>query len=568
MGGDPTIRDGSSTGNDSEPHVAVVTAALEHEHTARTATALRLLAVGAISCCILLQLVVHKLPIHWLITGLLVLLASLAGFLSVWSRPDRPVPQVASVCIGVTLSITALLAVAYLGVISSTALVLTPIVYAYANSHWRLESWTVLVVITVGYLVVAALSFFGVLPLTQSILALQKENLRALIGLTLLAELLFTVIFWSAWRARRTMLGALAEVAQVRLEAERRGALLAEAREDLRQVLDAGRLGRLSGSLVDGYRVGEVIGRGAMGEVYAATRESDSEPVAIKVLHPHLVDASDDVERFLREMRITESLDSPYVVRVVGTGRAPDGSPYLAMEWLVGSDLAAVLRERGRLSLRETVELVRQVAEALMLAAKAGVVHRDVKPQNLFRVDADGGARWKVLDFGVSRCMELTSSLTQGAIGTPNYMAPEQCRGLTVDHRADVFALGAVAYRALTGQPPFSAADHLAVAFRVVNDQPARPSDLTMLPADVDAVLAIALAKDRDRRFATASELAEAFKAASHNALSEARRAEARALLGEAPWSQPEAVAPATHARARTAFEAAPGAPPEAGRDR
>ncbi|MFO0564967.1 MAG: serine/threonine-protein kinase [Polyangiaceae bacterium] len=515
--------------------------AIEWEHSARTRIGLWLTAVGGAVCAGLLQLVRHKTAMHWVITSMLVLLVLVCGPLAYWARkPERTVPPKMRFGIGILIALTALAATAFLGVISSTALVLSTIVYAYAMTDWKLEAWTTYAVCAVGYLVIAGLSFFGVLPLTESVLALKKENTRALVGLTLLAEMTFAQTFWFSWRGRRATVAAMQRVAEARLEAERRAALLAEAREDLRQVVDAGRLGRLSGLSLDGFDVGDVIGRGAMGEVYSARRASDGAPVALKVLHPHLIDSEEDVERFQREVRFTTAIQSPHVVEVLGTGTAPDGSPYLVMEWLTGSDLATLLRDEGRLELPETIELVKQVAEALERARASGIVHRDVKPQNLFRVESTQGHSWKVLDFGVSRFVDRTSTLTQGVVGTPSYMAPEQCRGLPLDHRADVFALSLVAYRALTGRPVFSAADQYTVIYRIVHEQPVCPSDLAMLPADVDLCLALGLAKEREERFASAGELAEALAQASHNALAPELRTRARALLHAHPWALPE----------------------------
>ena len=507
------------------------------EHSARTLVGLRLTAFGSLICAVLIQLVRVKRAVHWPITGMLILLCVTSAGFAIWTRKDRVVPPYARFGIGVMIAVTTLLAVAYLGVISSTTLILCTVVYAYAVTDWPVEAWVTFGVCAGGYLVVALLSYFGVLPLTDSVLALQKENTRALVGLTILAEMIFGLTFWFAWRGRRVTRSAIELLAEARMEAEKRAALLAEAREDLRQVVDAGRLGRLTGQSLDDFQVGEVIGRGAMGEVYAATRAATGDPVALKLLHPHLVDNTDDVQRFEREMRITAALRSRHVVQVLATGTAPDGSPYLAMEWLPGSDLAALLRD-GPLALRDAVVLVQHVAEALAAAKEAGIVHRDVKPQNLFRVDGDH-TLWKVLDFGVSRFVDLTSTLTQGAIGTPAYMAPEQCKGVPVDHRADVFALAAVAYRSLTGRPAFSANDHYTVIYRIVNEQPVRPSDLAMLPLDVDLALALGLAKDRDQRFDSAPAFAEALAAASHNALAEPLRQKARGILTAMPWATP-----------------------------
>lgn len=186
----------------------------------------------------------------------------------------------------------------------------------------------------------------------------------------------------------------------------------------------------------------------------------------------------------------------------------------------------------------ETVELVNQLADALTVAEKASVVHRDIKPQNVFRTEISGRPIWKLLDFGVSKLRETSGTLTQGAaVGTPSYMSPEQVRGLSVDHRADVFSLAAIAYRALTGRPAFSGPDHLAIMYKVHQQQPTQPSALGSFHFDVELVLALGLAKDRNRRFKTGLELAQALERAVQGKLPDELRQRARTLLAESPWS-------------------------------
>lgn len=536
---DATVDD-ALTVADADVERTIEEEALQQESHEHAAVGMRLTMIGALGCAALLQLVVVKRPIHWVITGLLFAIAAVAVYLDLTARGAHRARPPARIVLGLLMALAALLATAYLGLLSSTSLLLAIIVWAFASNDYAFEAWVVYLTCALGYLVLVALSLTHVLPLTDSVLALQKENVRALFGLSVLLEGLLAMVFWLAWNSRRATVGAIGFVAKARLEVGRRRALLEEARAELRQVRDAARLGRFSGRTISDFEVGEVIGRGAMGEVYAAKTKVGGDAVALKVLHPHLIDDASEVERFVREVSITSALRSPHVVHVLGAGTAPDGSPYLAMERLKGQDLAELLRNEGRLSLRDTVKLVNEVAEALTAAEQAGIVHRDVKPQNLFLVEGDAPV-WKVLDFGVSRLVEATSSLTQGAIGTPAYMAPEQCRGASVDHRADVFALASVAYRALTGRPAFSGPDQYVILYSIVNEQPASPSELVMLPADVELALALGLAKDPSLRFQSARELAEALAKAQHNALGEDLRERARAILAKSPWgSAPE----------------------------
>jgi eukaryotic-like serine/threonine-protein kinase len=181
---------------------------------------------------------------------------------------------------------------------------------------------------------------------------------------------------------------------------------------------------------------------------------------------------------------------------------------------------------------------VNQVAEALEAARIAGIVHRDLKPQNLFlHQPANRPALWKVLDFGMSKLADHHGTLTKGqVVGTPAFMPPEQARGVDVDHRADIYALGVIVYRALTGHPAFTAPDLVAIIGDVINQMPRRPSELATLHTDVDAVLAIALAKRTEDRFETAAEFSDALRAASRGELSAGLRGRAANLQRSLPW--------------------------------
>jgi serine/threonine-protein kinase len=332
--------------------------------------------------------------------------------------------------------------------------------------------------------------------------------------------------------SRKTALVAVGELEQaVRLAAHRQ-ALLLEARDELERALRSKR-GRFSDQLIGTYLLGEVIGRGAMGEVYAAVDNRNGNRCAIKLLSQMSLGHANHVLRFLRELRTAASIESPHVVRVIEIGEQP--VPYLVMEQLDGKTLSDILRERRTLPPVEVSELVEQVGVGITAAAAAGVVHRDLKPQNLF---LHSGV-WKVLDFGVARAMDQGDTLTAGQIvGTPSYMSPEQASGQTVDHRTDLYALAAVAYRALTGHPPFASQDVAETVYRVVHTRPIRPTLLAPeLPADVDLVLAIGMARDANDRFASARELATALRAAVAQELPSTLRARGAAIIEAAGWS-------------------------------
>jgi serine/threonine protein kinase len=278
-----------------------------------------------------------------------------------------------------------------------------------------------------------------------------------------------------------------------------------------------------------------------MGEVYEAAHVADGGDAAVKLLRRELLGDRRHVERFLREVRIASSIDSAHVVKVLEASRSIDPLPFLAMERLRGKTLGELLRG-GPYSEAPLGTLVANVGEVIDRAWAAGVVHRDLKPHNLFLTD-DG--TWKVLDFGVALLGETSGTLTRGAaIGTPAYMAPEQAKGETVDHRADLYALGAVIYRCLTGRVPFVARDTPALLYAVVHIMPLRPSTFGPISPQVEAFLQIALAKARDARFSSGAELAIAYAAAQQGMLPDALIRRARKLVHQLPWTEPELAEP------------------------
>jgi serine/threonine-protein kinase len=207
------------------------------------------------------------------------------------------------------------------------------------------------------------------------------------------------------------------------------------------------------------------------------------------------------------------------------------------MERLHGTDLADWLREHRRMSMSRLLNLIRQLGVGLDAARAAGIVHRDLKPRNVFLAKDGDREVWKILDFGVSKLVTVDATLTRDKIvGTPTYMAPEQVEGGKVTHRTDLFALGVIAYRALTGRPAFAGDTEGQILYKVVHGMPPRPSEVVSCPDDIDAVLAIALAKDASDRFDSAVELAEALEAAGRSALSPAVRARAERILERHPW--------------------------------
>jgi eukaryotic-like serine/threonine-protein kinase len=269
-----------------------------------------------------------------------------------------------------------------------------------------------------------------------------------------------------------------------------------------------------------GYRAVRRLGQGTTGEVCEA-RGPDGQRVAIKVLAPELAREPEPRERFLREAELAASLHHPNIVAVHGHGEQ-DGVPWLAMEYVEGSDLHDLLEE-GALSLEWKIDVLRQVCEGLSHAHAQGIVHRDVKPHNI-RVTPEGQA--KLLDFGMARVAQ--SSLTKRGVvlGSLHYMAPEQVEGASVDARADVFSVGALAYEMLSGQRPFEAESLSALMLRITSED-ANPALLpaTRYSPGLERAVLRALARDRDRRCGSALELRADLARAVRSAIAGARPA-------------------------------------------
>jgi len=254
------------------------------------------------------------------------------------------------------------------------------------------------------------------------------------------------------------------------------------------------------GTLVgERFRIEQIAGSGGMGVVYRAHDGSTASTVALKVLTDDTADAAD---RFAREARVLSGLDHPAIVRHVAHGKTPDGSPWLAMEWLEGEDLAAHLARQG-MRISETMVLAERLADALGQAHALGVVHRDIKPSNVFLPNGDPTSA-KLLDFGIARPIRAKTALTRtGTImGTPGYMAPEQIEGTsTIDPRADVFSFGAVLFECLTGKQAFPGEHVMAVLARLLLEDAPRVNEFRPdVPEGVVDLIARMLARDKELR--------------------------------------------------------------------
>ena len=429
------------------------------------------------------------------------------------------------------------LGILYVGIFSAAPLIVALGVFFFCRTEDRASAIGVYALAAALHAVHSTVVIAGIVPDPGFSPVRPECSALAQIAGQLILQQLYLGCFVLARITRKTSLKAIEQLQKATRLAAQRDAQVAELRQDLDRALKIGGPGRFTGHRVGSWELGTVLGRGAMGEVYEATHVKSGQIGAVKLLRRELLSDPHHVERFFREVRIASQIDSPNVVRVLEASSPTDQIPFLAMELLRGHTLGEVLRS-GPLTGARLAGMITQIGSVLELARAAGIVHRDLKPHNLFLTE-DGV--WKVLDFGVALLADNTGTLTQGAvIGTPAYMAPEQARGEPVDHRADVYALGAVIYRCLTGRVPFVAKDTPALLYAVVHIMPLRPSAFGPVTPQVEAFMAIVLAKSREARFQTAAELAQHYAEADDNSLPTDLIDRARMLARRYPWTEPE----------------------------
>ena len=273
----------------------------------------------------------------------------------------------------------------------------------------------------------------------------------------------------------------------------------------------------LTGEILDGrYQILERISQGAMGVVYRGVRTNLDRQVAIKVMHVALPEAMKVRERFEREAQVMARLDHPHCVSIIDYG-LHQNKPFVVMELVRGQSLFDMLREQERLEIPRAVDVMRQVLSGLAHAHEQGIIHRDIKPGNIMVTPkAPLGLHVRLLDFGLARIAETSSSISNGvAVGTPSYMAPEQCRGEPVDATVDIYACGVVLFEMLTGQKPLTSSDPITTIKMQMEQAPPRLADV--LPGDYGAledIVARALAKQPAQRFPSAIAMSEALDAA------------------------------------------------------
>jgi serine/threonine-protein kinase len=257
------------------------------------------------------------------------------------------------------------------------------------------------------------------------------------------------------------------------------------------------------------YRIDRMLGQGGMGIVVQATHLVLEQRVAIKFLRREAMSDPDAVRRFVREAQAAAKVQSEYVVRVQDVASLPDGTPFIVMEYVEGVGLAPLMASRGALPIREAVRYALQTCEALAATHAAGIVHGDLKPENIFIAGSDGPRRVKVLDFGISKIVfEEQPSVI---LGTPSYMAPEQLSGGTVTTTADIWALGVLLYEMLAGTLPFRG-DGVEGLVKSVTRENVPPIQRADLPAGLFDVVQRCLEKDASRRWANAAALVAALE--------------------------------------------------------
>jgi serine/threonine-protein kinase len=274
----------------------------------------------------------------------------------------------------------------------------------------------------------------------------------------------------------------------------------------------------LSGAVLDGrYQVIAPIAEGAMGSVYHGERLKLGRAVAIKIMHDALPDEMASRQRFDREAKLMARLEHPNCVSVIDFG-VHDDKPFLVMELVRGTSLLQVLEKEGRIAPARAAGMMRQVLSGLAHAHQLGIVHRDIKPANIMVTEQAGlGEQVRILDFGLARLTEGSTKLTRGiVVGTPNYMAPEQCRGGELDGRTDLYACGVVLFEMLTGRKPFQADDPIGVVRKHLNQPAPKLADFAPEVPLVafEGICARALAKDPKERFESAVEMSAALEEA------------------------------------------------------
>jgi serine/threonine protein kinase/tetratricopeptide (TPR) repeat protein len=257
--------------------------------------------------------------------------------------------------------------------------------------------------------------------------------------------------------------------------------------------------------LASRYQIIQELGKGGMGSVYQVIDNELDEQVALKLLKPEIAADEETIERFRNELKLARKISHKNVCRMYHLGKIED-TQYITMEYVPGEDLKSLIRKIGQLPVAKAVSIAQQVCEGLAEAHKLGVVHRDLKPQNIM-IDDEGNAR--IMDFGIARSIRSKGITEAGVmIGTPEYMSPEQVEGMEIDHRSDIYSLGVILYEMVTGRVPFEGDTTISIALKHKKDTPPNPREFNaQVPEDLSWLILRCMEKDKERRYQEAKEL-------------------------------------------------------------
>ncbi len=253
------------------------------------------------------------------------------------------------------------------------------------------------------------------------------------------------------------------------------------------------------------YQIIEELGKGGMGRVYKVLDKEVNAKVALKLIKPEIASDKKTIERFRNELKVARDIAHKNVCRMYHLGKE-EGAYYITMEYVSGEDLKSFIRRSGLISVGKAISIANQVCEGLLEAHRLGVVHRDLKPQNIM-IDKEGNAR--IMDFGIARSLRAKGITGSGVmIGTPEYMSPEQVDGKEADQRADIYSLGVILYEMVTGRVPFEGDTPFSIGVKQKSEIPRAPKEINeQIPEDLDRVILKCMEKDKEKRYQSVGEL-------------------------------------------------------------